>query len=274
MKVRTITPTEIAGYREHGVSFLPSLIDSETVAKILQESDRRQKSPGPFSSQMAKAGSFFEERMCYRQSDVLREFVLDSGLGAAVAPAMDAHVVRAFFDHLFVCEPNTPVDHYWHQDIAYWPVTGDQICSVWIVLTDCDRDSSALQFVPGSDKGELYGVREFGDGENYGGATQASGGDKIPRYHEDPERYGILCRDLKAGDAYLFNGRVMHSSGGNRSADRPRVAYSTRWIGDDIRWYPHRAFRDDALFIAEDALVEGGPLDDPCFPVVWRGTTN
>jgi ectoine hydroxylase-related dioxygenase (phytanoyl-CoA dioxygenase family) len=235
MQVRELTTDEVARYQADGVAFLRRLTDGQTVQLLLDEADRRKSHPGPFSSNLSKSGDFFEERMSYRESQLFRDFALSSGLAKAVAPAMATSEVRLFFDHLFMCGPNTPTEYYWHQDLPYWPVEGDQICSVWLALTDCDRESSALELIPDTHKGPLYGVREFGDAEDYGGATERSGGDKIPEYHLNRETHKVISRDVKAGDAFIFHAKTMHGSGGNRSKDRRRVAYSTRWIGDDVR---------------------------------------
>lgn len=269
MQVRSLTRDEVARYRTDGVVYLPRLVDDETTMLLLAEADRRRKNPGRYSSHLSRSGEFFEERMCCRESDLFRTFVLESGMGKAVAPCMATSEVRFFFDHLFICGPNTPTEYYWHQDLSYWPVRGNKICSVWLALTDCDPESSALQLVPRTHDGPLHGVREFGDSEDYDGATERSGGDRIPEYHLNPDAHGIITRDVKAGDAYLFHAKTMHASGGNRSKDRRRVAYSTRWTGDDVRWQPNPVFTDDAILHAAPDLAVGGPLDSPSFPLVW-----
>ena len=270
MQVRAPTSDEVTRYQTEGVAFLPGLVDDKTAKSLLDEADRRRTAPGRFSSNLSKHGDFFEERMSHRESELFRHFAFDSGLGKAVAPFMGTTKVRFFFDHLFMCGPDTPTEHYWHQDLPYWPVTGDQICSVWLALTDCDSESSALQLVPRTHKGPLYGVREFGDSEDYGGATERSGGDRIPKYHLNPETHGIISRNAKAGDAFIFHAKTMHGSGGNRSTDRRRVAYSTRWIGDDVRWQPNPVFSDDAIMQAASDVAVGKPLDSPNFPIVWQ----
>lgn len=272
MQVRSLTQDEITSYRADGVVFLPRLVDDKTTMLLLAEADQRQRNPGRYSSYLSKSGEFYEERMTYRQSELFRSFALDSGLGKAVAPAMVTSEVRFFFDHLFICGPNTPTEYYWHQDLSYWPVRGNKICSVWLALTDCSPESSALQLVPRTHTGPLHGVREFGDSEDYHGATERSGGDRIAEYHLDPDAHGIVSRDVKAGDAFLFHAKTMHGSGGNRSRSSRRVAYSTRWIGDDVRWRPNPVFTDDAIMQAAPDLVVGGPLDCPFFPLVWTST--
>jgi ectoine hydroxylase-related dioxygenase (phytanoyl-CoA dioxygenase family) len=220
---------------------------------------------------MSEAGEFFEERMCYRNSLVFKNFLFNSEIAKVVAPLMDSSQVRLFFDHLFICGPNTPTEYYWHQDLPYWPVTGKQICSIWLALTDCDRESSALELVPGSHTGPLYGVREFGD-EDYGQLGENTGADRIPEFHKYRKARKVISRDVKAGDAFIFTATTFHGSGGNRSPDKRRIAYSTRWIGDDVRWHP-RPFRDEALMELEADLKEGDPLHYSHFPLLWKHKT-
>lgn len=268
MHVRHLTMEEICKYQDDGVVYVPELVDDDVVQNLLLESERRRANPGAYSSNMSKDGEFHEERMCYRESLEFKRFLYNSNIAEAAASVMESKSVRLFFDHLFICGPNTPTDYYWHQDLPYWPVDGKQICSIWLALTECDRESSALELVPGTHKGPLYGVREFGD-EDYGDLTSETGGDKIPDYHNQREAYRIVSRDVKPGDAFIFTATTIHGSGGNRSPDRRRIAYSTRWVGDDVRWCP-RPFRDEALLEAGLHLKPGDPLAVPDFPLLWQ----
>lgn len=269
MEIRPITLDEIAHFQKHGAAYLPALIDraaAETLREACLDSNRPE---GRYKNALSASGSFFEERFASEKSDVLRTFSLNASMGESAARAMNAPSARFLFDHLLVCGPNTPVEYYWHQDISYWPIEGRQICSIWVTLTDCTVESSALEIVLESDKDDVHAIRPFGEEDMGEEVRKNYDKGEIPKFHLLRDRYNILSNDLKAGDAYIFNSRVMHASGGNKSKDIQRVAYSIRYIGEDVVWHPRPAFDQEALTPDDVVLAPGDKFRGRMFPVVW-----
>lgn len=270
MNARKFTDSEINSYQKHGAAYIPNFVDQETVSRLLDVVNDEDRPQGKYKNALSESGKFFEERFMYNGDDRLRDYVLDESIGESVGQAMGTSRVRVLFDHLFCCGPNTPVDYYWHQDISYWPIEGDQVCSIWLTLTDCDVSSSALEIVLDSDKGKIYPIRRFGD-EDFGDDVQGNyDTGTIPSYEQHRDQYNILSHDLKAGDAYLFNGKVMHASAGNRSSSHGRVAYSVRYIGEDVTWHPRPAFDQEALTPKGRSLALGEKFEGVEYPVVWQ----
>jgi len=60
----------------------------------------------------------------------------------------------------------------------------------------------------------------------------------------------------------------LHGAPGN-SGDKRRTALSTRWLGDDVTWYPHPG--SDPTVTDDDTAVQSGehPSDDEHFPLVY-----
>lgn len=270
MNVRKFTDAEIAQYQQHGAAYIPGLMDAKAVEKLLKIATDEQRPQGKYKNALSESGTFSEERFLYTADDRLNDYVLNEQIGEGVGRAMDTNRVRVLFDHLFCCGPNTPMDYYWHQDISYWPLDGDQICSIWLTLTDCDVESSALQIVLDSDKGKIFPIRPFGE-EDFGEEAKKNyDTGTIPEYDKLREQYSILSRNLKAGDAFLFNAKVMHSSAGNRSSTRGRVAYSVRYIGEDVTWCPRPAFDQEALTPKGRPLAVGEKFEGAEYPVIWQ----
>lgn len=269
MGIRAITPEEVAQYQQHGAALLPGFVDRDLAERMRGECLRPNRPDGRYKNALSESGAFFEERFIAEHSDLLHQYAFDQAIGQSVAQAMGSPTARFLFDHLLVCGPNTPVEHYWHQDISYWPLEGQQICSIWLTLTDCTVESSALEIVLDTDKTEVYAIRPFGE-EDFG-EDVSKNYDKgtIPKFHELRDQYKILSGDLKAGDAYIFNARVMHASGGNRSRDIQRVAYSVRYIGEDVTWFPRASFDQEALTPDDVVLSVGEKFHGRQFPQIW-----
>ncbi len=53
-------------------------------------------------------------------------------------------------DSVLVKEPGTVERTHFHQDLAYFHVDGDQVCTVWVPLDAVDAENGAVQYVRGS----------------------------------------------------------------------------------------------------------------------------
>jgi ectoine hydroxylase-related dioxygenase (phytanoyl-CoA dioxygenase family) len=178
---------------------------------------------------------------------------------------------RIYFDHVFVKEPATAEEFFWHQDLPYWPFKGTQICSIWLALTDVDLESSGLEFVRGSHTWNKWfkPVIPGGKDSELGKWIGHSAEDEMPDFNAVRDGYDFLSFDTRAGDALIFNTSIIHTSHGNRSRERRRLALSTRWLGDDARWDP-RPGTDPIVTQDQVALAPGAlAADDTAFPLVW-----
>jgi ectoine hydroxylase-related dioxygenase (phytanoyl-CoA dioxygenase family) len=274
VRVRDLTAAEISTYQRDGVVHLPALVDAVTCAGLLAAADQRleefrREQRNQYASNMAQDGTFLSERECHKWNAAFHDFVMTSRMAQIAAQAMRSAAVRFYFDHLFMLDMDCGKDeYYWHQDMPYWGCGGTQICSFWLALTPCSVDSGALEFVGGTDKGRLYLPRSFGRAmdEHYARVET----EETPEYHQHRDVYEIASWDIRVGDALLFNTRIMHSSRGNHSKTQRRVAYSTRWIGDDAVFEPKRGFQDPVTY-PEAGFPEGEKLSRSSkFPLLWR----
>ncbi len=278
MTVRHITDSEVETYRQQGVVQLRNFVDWAQVEALTAALDTQIAEPGPW----LLTGSHHSDRCFGLDVPTLCSYLLDPKLGANAAKAMDSTTARFFFDHMFLFEPASPIPaHYWHQDLPYWPVEGNQIVSIWLSLTNCTTESAALKFVPRSHTTDKFYRPQGFDGEAIEGDLGARAvlavdvresflGEGPPAFHEDPERHGVVEYCFEAGDAVMFHARTLHSSGGNHSPDSRRLAYSVRFVGDDARMTLRKGvFQDPALLPDIDELFEvGAPMISRRWPLV------
>ena len=268
IQVRDVSAQEISAFGRDGVAHLPAFVDFGTCARLLRAADARKAQPGPHSSEMAPGGTFWEERGSHLLNPDLHDFVFQSRLAEVAGKVLQTREVRFYFDHLFMLEADTAKDsYYWHQDQPYWSCDGAQLCSFWLALTDCRVDSGALEFVLGTDRGKQYLPTPFGDEKD---VSISADYEPNPPYHDLRDQYRIVSWDIRAGDAILFNARIMHSSRGNHSKTQRRVAYSTRWIGDDMVFKSRPGYQDPVT-IPDEHLADGEPLaHSKKFPLLWK----
>ena len=75
---------------------------------------------------------------------------------------------------------------------------------------------------------------------------------------------------MKAGDAVIFGGEMIHGAKANTSKEARRVAISVRYVGEQAIWDPRPG--TDPIIKAEDVATRPGApaLDDKSFPLVWQ----
>jgi ectoine hydroxylase-related dioxygenase (phytanoyl-CoA dioxygenase family) len=274
---RNLSPEEIASYRDAGVAHVQGAISPEWTQRMYDKISAQMTGLGAFSgdtSPGSATGRFVHDRYMWPSDPDFRAYAFESGVAKLCAQAMESRAARLYFDQIFVKEPETHERFFWHQDLPYWPMGGTQICSAWVTMTDVDAEASALEFVLGSDKlGKLYRP-VMPEGLERDESVQFINSDidqpEIPDFDADRPKYNIVSFDMKAGDALIFNTRIVHSSRGNASKTQRRLALSTRWLGDDAAWKPRPGA--DPIVAQEHVSIQPGELcsgDPERFPLVY-----
>jgi ectoine hydroxylase-related dioxygenase (phytanoyl-CoA dioxygenase family) len=259
----------IERYERDGAVCIRGAIDTEVAASVLANIDALIADTNDRWTTIRDGG--FSDRHLWPSMPWMYEFCADSRLPEIVGRLMRSSEARLFFDHTFVRDAGTTQNTPWHQDRPYWPFQGSQIASIWVALTACDRESSAVQFVRGSHAwGKVFRPMAFSE---EGGSSEFLGEnaafDVIPDIDASPDDYELLCWDMQPGDAIVFGAEVVHGAKENKDTFRRRAALSIRYVGDDARWDPREG--TDPIVTQERVDIEPGdpPHDDRWFPRVW-----
>ncbi len=267
---RDLTPQEIATFRTEGVVQVRNLLDwdyFEVVRKACYAQRDRPTKWGGDINPPGSSGQFFMDRHMWAYQDHWREIAFRSGQGRVAAQAMGSDEVRLYFDHLWFHAPNTPEPFDWHQDGNYWPFRGDKICSIWIAM----EDDSAIEYVRHSHRWNIwYRPVLVGASDELSEWVGKSYETPMPDFHKEPEKYEFLTFDIKAGDALIFNTRIVHTLPGNPQAERYKIGLSTRYLGDDAVWDP-RPGTDPIVTQADVKVQPGERAIDPAFPLLYAG---
>jgi ectoine hydroxylase-related dioxygenase (phytanoyl-CoA dioxygenase family) len=198
----------------------------------------------------------------WREQEELRVFACDSPLPALVATLLRADTVYLYEDSVLVKQPGASEATVWHQDLGYFHVEGEQLCTTWCPLDVATAETGTLRFVRGSHRWDVrYRPNLFVTTETLPGTE----GHDIPDI--DGGEYDIVSFDLEPGDVTVHHARTLHAAGPNRSAIRARRAISVRYCGDDVRM----RFRPGAPLKASQAgLRDGDPLGGSAHPLVYR----
>jgi ectoine hydroxylase-related dioxygenase (phytanoyl-CoA dioxygenase family) len=142
-----------------------------------------------------------------------------------------------------------------------------------MAMTPSDAQRSRLEFIDGSHK-SVPGY--FRTPDNPAPADGSSDGFLDAPDYDALVAAGlekIITWDCEPGDAIVIHPYVIHGARGNTGGQHGRrVAITTRWLGDDVRFLPTNWSKaQKAVGIAQSGLVLGSQARGDYFPLVWDG---
>ena len=191
------------------------------------------------------------------------DFATRSPLGSIVARLLRSEQVWLYEDSVLVKEPGTQEKTAFHQDMAYFHLAGDLVCTTWVPLDPVTAATGAVRFVAGSHldrtryKPNLFVTRM---------ALPDTEGADVPDYDQQVGDARIISFDTEPGDITVHHARTIHGAHANSSATQRRRAISVRYAGDGTVFSPvaggfpkpHHA-----------TLRAGEPLDAAACPQAW-----
>lgn len=258
---RMLTEEEIRQFREDGVIMIKQALAPNWMAMVeagIEEARTNSSMLGKFMSR--KVSGYQMDIFLWKRVDILRDLIYYSPCAQLAQQLMGSNEVRFFYDQMFVKEPGTEAPTPWHQDLSFWPIRGEQICSFWIPCDPVNRESSGLLYVKGSHK---WSQRFKAVSPDYVATLIDDEMEDIPDINANLDKYELLDWDMEPGDVLIFHPLTLHGSYGNASRVRRRRALALRWTGDDVVYAP--SAKRMPIHYRHDA-VDGGPLRGAAFP--------
>jgi ectoine hydroxylase-related dioxygenase (phytanoyl-CoA dioxygenase family) len=280
---RSVTDDEIATFWRDGVVCLRDILPVDVVMAMAEPIDRmldadeaadltamadalesgagatRLVDEGVAASGVAR-GTFRggTDHWCVRPE--FAEFATASPVPTVVAALLRSGNVWLYEDSVLVKEPGTQERTGFHQDMAYFHLDGENVCTTWIPLDVVDDSTGAVLYVVGSHLDHTeYRPNMFVSDMQLPGTV----GESVPDYSTIDDA-PIVSFETKPGDLVVHHARTIHGAGANASATRRRRAISIRYAGDDVVFRrrvgapekPHHA-----------GLADGDRLSPPAFPL-------
>lgn len=262
-----IPESAIEAYRRDGAVVLRGVIPKEWRDMVEQGIEQNMAEPsdhGAFADPETR--KFFQDSDNWRRIEPIRTFAMDSPAKEIAARLLGSSKVNFLHDHVLVKLSGTAKRTLWHQDQPYSPIDGWDFCTMWLPLEDVSRETT-LEFVAGSHRwGKWFRPQRFATGQLRDGDDESWA--VLPDIEADRDHYPIIGWQMEPGDCLVFHGLTLHGASGNPQPVDRRVL-STRWTGDDAV-FRRRSGKMSPPVPKEDAPADGGPIDCPSFPVVWR----
>jgi len=271
-----------ADYATHGAVHMPGFLGHELLFRLQAIVDAaiaaidQPATPGQASSFVRSDGRL-TLRYLWRDNAELRGVLLRPEIAEPIAIIIGSKTLRFWFDLTFV-HHGTPAGEAgmgtpWHHDVPTFSFKGDQMPSLWLALTPAHTNLSRLAFIDGSHRTNqgYYRSPEI----ERPAQGQSDGFIDLPDFDAMIKAGDVrmLAWDCAPGDAILLHPCTIHGARGNDgTAMHPRrVAMTTRWLGDDVRFLPYsyeRAIKQPAVAGAQLKLGQR-PRGD-WFPLVYE----
>jgi len=258
-----VTSADVSAYERDGAVCLRAVFDAGWVDRMQRAVDRIMREVSPYSRQRGdRDGRFHNDFFMWTRDPDFRAFAIDSPAADVARTVMRARTVNLFFDHLLVKQPLASEPTPWHHDLPYWPVAGDQVCSVWVGLDPVTAATGAVEYVAGSHRwNRRFEPVTFIKDRPF----ERQGLEAIPDIEAHRHEYRILSWDLEPGDCLVHHALTVHGAPGNTSSEQRRRGVSLRFTGDDARYDPHPGtFR----LLRDPGIDAGAPMDCELFPRV------
>ena len=262
-----VAAADIDQFQLDGVVALRGVLDEQWLEKIAAAVEDDIRNPGPFyHGYDSDEGLFHGNLRLWESHPTFREIYLNSHLPAIAKEFLGSRKINLLYDQLFVKESSMSQRTRWHNDQPYWPISGEQVVSIWIALDLTTSENGRVEFIRGSHRWKRWFQPEpFGKTEAINEYEKNPGYEDIPDIEADRDSYEIVSWDLNPGDVYVFHAMTVHGAGGNFLDNRRRRGYTVRYTGDDVV-YDQRIGTSAPLHC--DALGDGDPLDSDRYPLI------
>jgi len=266
-----VVPDIVAQYQTDGAVVLRNVIDGHWLEVLADGVERNLKNPGPLArtytrNEETSDGFFFGDAAVWQRVPEYEDFLFHSPVAQIAAVLTGASQVNLYFDGVFIRSKYTPSRTPWHQDVPYWPIEGDQMCTVWIPLDHVPRDGS-VEYVKGSHRwGKVYRPKSFFKvDEDY--AFNDSGLKPMPDFANLRDEYELLGWEMNPGDVQCFHGHIIHGAAGNETPQWRRT-FQARLAGDGMTY----TLRDGDMHptFPDCGLQPGDPIGGPSFPRLFK----
>jgi ectoine hydroxylase-related dioxygenase (phytanoyl-CoA dioxygenase family) len=260
--LRELSAEELEIYHRDGVLMAQGLMADEWFEQIERAVVKVMAAPTPIAAVFSdpKAG-FHMEAGLFTTDDDIRNVVYRSPMSRIAQQLMNSQKVHFFYDQMFCKTAGNQNPTPWHHDLTFWPIDGEQVCSMWIPLDPVSKESSGLEFVRGS---HTWPHRYKAITPMYNESMIDPDHEDVPDIEANRADYDIASFQMEPGDILIFHPLTLHGSGPNVHLEQRRRALSFRWIGDEVVYAPTPC----TMPYAAAGLEPGEIVRDPAFPQV------
>ncbi|THH34364.1 phytanoyl-CoA dioxygenase family protein [Aliishimia ponticola] len=250
-------------YARDGIVCIRQAFSPSEVEFLREIAAKDMAAPSKMSEDATREGSgrFFSDTFVVKHIPELSRIVEDSSAADYASKLLQSKKINLIFDQFLIKEPGTSTPTVWHHDQTYWPVAGDQVCTMWVALDPVTKETGAVEYVKGSHRwGQRYKAESFVDKDRYKEDLPP-----VPDIDSMRDDLDLIMFEMQPGDVTVHHGLTVHGAPGNSRNDQSRRAYVMRMAGADVTYDPRPNLQP---MLADPGIPVGAPLDSALFPVL------
>lgn len=259
----------VSQYKQDGAILVKNAFSQDWLSKIAIGIEKNMKSPSKYadvllnSTKEAKGPIFFGDYCNWRNIPEFKDLIYNSPAAQIASELMESKKSIFYHEHVLVKEPGSNRKTPWHHDYPYYPIKGDQCCSIWVSLDQVDINT-CVQFIKGSQLwNKLYKPKKFETEMDYKTFVEDS---RFNSFDIDVTKETILNWNMEPGDCIVFNFKTVHGAPGNMSLNKRR-AIALRFFGDDVRFSSDRPEISPPI---TGGLKDGDSMECDEFPLIYK----
>lgn len=235
------TPGQV--FREDGITRLTNVLDHDLLAKCRDTFDWSFSHPGTMTKKIFPGTDHehWADNVNPLARDRCRELVRAPVFAEVVADILDSKHVWYSAEEIFHKKGAKVGRTPWHQDTAYAPYGGKQLCNLWISFESLPRQNS-LEVVRGSHLGPQFDGSAYDDPDDPAKPLHGGGWIPLPDIeHErevDPAAWDVRSYPSEPGDLIIFHPNSLHGGAPLDAHCPERHTLVLRFFGDDATYQP------------------------------------
>jgi len=257
----TVTPEQIAYFREQGYIKLKQVLSPEVLAHYGRQISRKVQELNtntlPMEQRDTYRKAFLQVGNIWTHCAIVKEFVFGKRLARLAAELMGTTGVRMYHDQALYKEASgghTP----WHADQHYWPLATSNCCTAWIPLQAVPMEMGPLSFAKKSHSFKMGRELSISDESERALAKML----RERNFEVDETPFDL-------GEVSFHYGWTFHRAG-NNTTPRPREVMTIIYMDEDMRVAKpeNQSQEGDRKGICPD-LAFGEIIDTPLTPVMY-----
>jgi len=234
------TPSQVQEYEQRGFLAIPDVLPISIIEQLrtvvdeyVELSRAINENDSVFDLEPTHSPKQPQLRRLKQPASVNKEFnraMRSDAILDIVEPLLGTHGVRYQADKLNmkIAEVGSPVE--WHQDVAFYPHTNDDLLAVGVALDDCTLENGCLMCIPGSHKEPI--LDHHANGYFAGAVSVTNPGLALDK---------AVPLEVSAGSVTVHHVRTLHGSSPNTSQN-PRRLWLISYMAADA--WPLQGVKD------------------------------
>jgi ectoine hydroxylase-related dioxygenase (phytanoyl-CoA dioxygenase family) len=219
-------------FENDGVVCVRNALDAMALAHAEHAYCWSLANPGPGAREVLTGvpGSFYQDHANPSAFPIYRPLLCETGLAQLVADIMGSEALWLLYEQIWLKEGGEKQRTPWHQDLAYVPMSGNHMATLWVNL-DPVAKADSLEFVPTSHLGPLFNPTAFDANDLSAAMFEPGVWPPLPDIERNRDSFDIASWAIEPGDIIMFHPGILHGGAATHQGCRRRTI-SLRFFGD------------------------------------------